>query len=108
MQNALLSVTLFSLARTTPGRWFTEMFFVYINLSSSISLDTADGHKALLRSVCDAVCGCGLISTDHNSRAHCIQAGHSQGQGATLQILAAHKSGIEATQRNATKHYNSQ
>ena len=52
--------------------------------------DTADGHKAFLRSVCDALCGRGLISADHNSRTHRVQAGDPEGQGATLQILAAH------------------
>lgn len=58
-----------------------------------VSPDAADGHKAFLRSVCDALCGRGLISADYNSGAHRVQAGDPEGQGATLQILAAHQPG---------------
>ncbi len=66
---------------------------------TSVSPDVADGYKAFLRSVRDALCGRGLISTDHNSRTHCVQAGDPEGQGATLQILAAHEPGTELTHK---------
>lgn len=65
--------------------------------SLCVSPDAADGHQAFLRLVCDALRGRGLISADHNGRAHCVQAGDPEGQRATLQILAAYEPGAELT-----------
>lgn len=62
-------------------------------LSSAGSPDAADGDKAFLRSVCDALRGRGLVSAHHDSRAHRVQAGDPESQGASLQILAAHEPG---------------
>lgn len=61
------------------------------------SPDSPDGDQTFLRSVCDAVCGRGLVSADHHGGTHRVQAGHPPREGAALQILAPHQSGDTAS-----------
>lgn len=69
----------------------------YTDCLISFSPDAADGYKAFFWSVCDVVCGRGFIFADHHSGTHCVQAGDPKSQGATLQILATHKPGMDQT-----------
>lgn len=55
--------------------------------------DAADGNQTFLGLVCDAVCGRGLISADHDGRTPGVQGGGSQSQRAAIQVLAPHQSG---------------
>lgn len=55
--------------------------------------DATDGHQTFLRPLCHALCGRGLVSVDHGSRARRPQAPDSPSDRAALQVLAAHQPG---------------
>lgn len=72
-------------------------------MTPPVSPDAADGDQTFLRAVRHALCGRGLIAAHHHRRAHRVQAGDPESQGATLQVLAAHESGNAVCPPTITK-----